>query len=202
MRNGSTPTSASSSFKPSDVNRLTLFLAEDTTPVSDKKLESPHDIKSHYYYLKTTNQLHRLSPQTLSSLISLFGSLSHLSTIPYQTSLSEEDGHAFHPSAHSLYREFPSGSREHWAFVVNVYKDKRSMGFVLNASDSFWLLRASLQDLKKLAEQKNADSTLQILIPDIKHLNFHHRKLTFAWSSTGSKLLLPCQCLANGLDHS
>lgn len=139
------------------IKRLNAAVAKEHSWTPDFELQSPHDIKSLYFSSKAGGQLQRLSPETLSELISLFGSLSHLSTLPPQSTLTEYDAHAFHPLAQQLHNKYRSGVREHWAFVVAVYKDKRTLGYVLDASDHFWLLRASLQDLRKAAKQDKPD---------------------------------------------
>ncbi|KAI5116769.1 hypothetical protein M0805_007850 [Coniferiporia weirii] len=144
----------------SAVDVLTRLLSDENTQSVSPELQTPRDFKSLYISVKSKNRLERLSSNDMSSLIHLFGTLSILSELPEVPSVADSDNHsvyAFHPLAFHLSKRSVSGAREHWSFVLTVAKDKQSLGRVLNDSDNFWLMRAALQDLKRISLQEAKD---------------------------------------------
>ena len=139
------------------VHDLAFLVSQRNAKSPSPKLQTPRGIKSFYRAVKEKGLLNELTSDELSSLIRLFGSLSILpSWEGRQTGIQDDDADAFawHPLARTLYDHQTSGRRTHWRFVLLVAEDKMSRGLGLEESDSYWLMRAALEDVKRLSVEE------------------------------------------------
>ncbi|KAH8104363.1 hypothetical protein DFH11DRAFT_1713291 [Phellopilus nigrolimitatus] len=142
------------------VTVLQRLLSDENVRLDSPELETAHDIKSLYLSVKSREHLNKLSAEDLTALIRLFGSLSVFSELPNPPSVlndHENGSFSYHPLTSHLAQRSASGPRAHWAFVLTIAKDKQSRGIALSKSDSFWLMRAALEDLKRLSSQTPRD---------------------------------------------
>lgn len=131
----------------SALQTMKLILSSDYLHSSAlNSIPTPRIIRSLYTSMKSRSQLNQLTPLEFSSLINLFGGLSHLS---YSQSNSEMYGFG---QMRDLIRkiakregEAKKGSRTYWPFVTLLVSDKqRVMMGRLEVVDRYWAMRAEL----------------------------------------------------------
>ncbi|THH06452.1 hypothetical protein EW145_g4079 [Phellinidium pouzarii] len=153
----STPDDHDRRGSPKAVKELLQFLSKDYKP---PKSQTARDIKSLYISVRSNGYLKMLTPDSMSLLIRFFGSLSILADLtekPLRVGNHEQGSYSLHPLATYLSQHSPSGAREYWSFVLTIAKDKQSHDQSLSDSDNYWLMRAALQDVKRLSIQKSQD---------------------------------------------
>jgi hypothetical protein len=114
------------------VDVLFRFLSGELTKSDNPQTYDAEALSSHFVSLRTAGLLKRLGQVHLSSLISIFGtlSISPARNYIYKNSL------ASHIKCNSR--------RTYWSFIAHIAMEKESMGWGLTLSDHYWLMRADL----------------------------------------------------------
>jgi hypothetical protein len=86
-----------------------------------------------YIFLKRRSQLHRLTSKQLTELLSLMGSLSVPAPRAPCIYLSKLTSCVTEPSF-----------QVHWPFIMEIARDKEQLGYALNGTDRYWIMRAQL----------------------------------------------------------
>lgn len=130
---------AGPSSNASSADRLRELLFHANHTVKSDEPFGINRIRNLYLSANTRGQLPSFKPGDFQALVCLVGSLSvSTSRRPYVSVYS-------HPlvtrmSAHSL--------RPHWGLLRRIVKDKSSLGYRLNVSDHYWLMRAHIAELQ------------------------------------------------------
>ncbi|KAL5526443.1 hypothetical protein ACEPAF_8166 [Sanghuangporus sanghuang] len=167
------------------VHDLAFLVSQQNAQSPSPKLQTPHDIKGFYLAVKTKGLLCELSSEELSSLIRLFGSLSILPNLDNDSTAFRDnntDAFALHPLAPILHRYQTIGRRAHWGFVLSVAKDKTSHGLRLGESDNFWLMRAALEDVKRLSAEEPEGDNIKLCLDRAKNYYLRIKSPNDAWS--------------------
>ncbi|KAF9813500.1 hypothetical protein IEO21_05537 [Rhodonia placenta] len=130
---------AGPSSNASSADRLRELLFHANHTVKSDEPFGINRIRNLYLSANARGQLPSFKPGDFQALVCLVGSLSvSTSRRPYVSVYS-------HPlvtrmSAHSL--------RPHWGLLRRILKDKSSLGYRLNVSDHYWLMRAHIAELQ------------------------------------------------------
>lgn len=135
--------------------RLKAFLDTPTAQSTKPIPLTANAVKSLYRSARHHKQLKELSQEQFSRLIALFGSLSVSSAGATHAREGEDRATiAFGGKGIDdvLVMNQAAIGREHWAFVLLVAQDKTRAKHPYSDSDHFWLMKAALKDVKKLAK--------------------------------------------------
>lgn len=116
--------------RPSPIYALRTFLSPSPNSHNPPSHYTPNALRS--LYMSSRSQKHLFTPDQLSSLISLFVSLSTESP---------------HPLSHLLRKEYIGTSKTYPKFIAMVTNDKRALGHQLSSVDQYWLMRLHLRGL-------------------------------------------------------
>ncbi|KAI0346621.1 hypothetical protein BDW22DRAFT_1352777 [Trametopsis cervina] len=148
--------------------QLQQLLSATTTDdsLASNNIPTTNDIRSLYYSVKSHSQLHQLDSAQMSSLISLFGSLS-LSTSgqPYSSIYA-------HPHT-ARFLEKASGTT-YWQLVCQFGVDKGFLHQIPTDSDHFWLMQAQLASVRSGKGDAKPDARLHAAL---RHAGVHYRQL-------------------------
>lgn len=110
--------------------KLQHILTPSTPPITPV---STRTLKKLYTLAKSRAQLSRLTSKQFTQLLSLMGTLSlpapRAPCIYFSKLVSHID---------------ESSSRTHWPFVLEVVRDKEELGWKLDGTDQYWMMRAQL----------------------------------------------------------
>ena len=119
-------------------------------------------IKSLYYHVRHRQQLKELTPAHFSTLIAVFGLVSVSSAIkrrangtPITRSNEAHEGDIdWVVDSNDLkivgLLDEPAKDKDHWGFVHIVAEDKESVGYKLNETDHYWLMRSAVESMEVL----------------------------------------------------
>lgn len=127
--------------------KLKLLLSMTTTESlrMDQPIPTANTIRSLYQSSKARSQIYGLSPDLMSSLISIFGALS-LST----TGRAYNSIHS-HPLAQRILdNEQP---RTYWSFIAQLVGDKCRANMKLSPADHFWMMHVLLGQLRGVGSE-------------------------------------------------
>lgn len=137
------------------LTQLKEYLSPTNITSASPILYKPHTIRSLYLSAKHRTQLHELGAEGMSSLISLFGTLSiSASGHPYRSIF-------MHPLAIPIMGQ--TTSRSYWPFIVQLARDKEAIFQRLDVSDHYWLMRAKLAELEGINAEELGQGTYAYL---------------------------------------
>ncbi|KAH7919717.1 hypothetical protein BV22DRAFT_1099124 [Leucogyrophana mollusca] len=147
-----------------DLHILRAFLSPENMFSRCPQLHTANTLRSLYMSVKARNQVAQLSSAMLSSLISLFGSLSLDPSRPcvYTNSFVSH-----------MRRNAPA--RGYWLFVVSIAGDKEQSGMMLSPSDRYWLMRAGIATIEGVAKDEPSESNSRLLSQSIVRTHKHYR---------------------------
>ncbi|KAI0326612.1 hypothetical protein GY45DRAFT_1328662 [Cubamyces sp. BRFM 1775] len=116
---------------------------------------SARRIRDRYLCWKREGRLNHIGSSDMTSLISLFGSLSVSSYGEHYTSLH----------GHRRLKDMPESSfGPHWDMVLGICSDKRWLRRPLSTSDQYWLMRARLARFQEHMERNEIRKAKQYLV--------------------------------------
>lgn len=132
----------------STVSLCTLrdFLSPRNMTSSQPQKHTPNTLRSLYTSVKSRSQLRQLRHDDITTLLSLFGSLSFV-------------GHGDNVQDCIYMNKFVShmaeiSPRTYWPFVLQIGRDKERSGYDLNTTDHFWMMRANIAAISTDSHEK------------------------------------------------